>query len=269
MTGDGGLHQGFVGLGFKVLKNLSVGANASLMWGDITRTLSMIYPSYTTISGTTTPSYIEASSVTLRGYNLNFGAQYTQNFGKKNSVTVGAVYSPGHDLNSDAYVQTSTTVVTSRDTVATFGLPTSYGAGFTYNYDNRLTVGFDYGFEEWSKVSYMNNKNAFCDRSKYSLGVEYLPSRFTRSYLKSVRYRLGAYYTTPYYKAENGKRASREYGISGGLGLPLPRTRSLVSLTAQYIHVEGLQEGMLNENIFRVSIGVTFNEHWFFKRKVD
>ena len=28
-------------------------------------------------------------------------------------------------------------------------------------------------------------------------------------------------------------------------------------------------ENMLNENIFRVSIGLTFNERWFFKRKVD
>jgi hypothetical protein len=46
MTGDGGLHQAFGGVGLKILNNLSVGANFSLMWGDITRTLSMIYPSY-------------------------------------------------------------------------------------------------------------------------------------------------------------------------------------------------------------------------------
>jgi hypothetical protein len=26
---------------------------------------------------------------------------------------------------------------------------------------------------------------------------------------------------------------------------------------------------MINENIFRLTIGVTFNERWFFKRKVD
>jgi hypothetical protein len=57
--------------------------------------------------------------------------------------------------------------------------------------------------------------------------------------------------------------------VSAGFGLPLPRTRSLVSLTAQYIHVDGLQASMIDENIFRLSIGVTFNERWFFKRKVD
>ena len=42
-TGDGGLHQMYVGAGVKVLKNLSVGVNASYFWGDITRTRGMFY----------------------------------------------------------------------------------------------------------------------------------------------------------------------------------------------------------------------------------
>jgi hypothetical protein len=271
MTGDGGLHQAFGGVGLKILNNLSVGANFSLMWGDITRTLSMIYPSYASATGssTTTPSYIEANQVTLRGFEMDFGLQYTQKLGKKSSVTVGAVYAPKRTLNSDLIVQTSASVTTSKDSVATYDLPQSYGAGFTYNYDNRLTVGFDYSFEEWSKATYMNNNHAFCDRSKYSVGVEYIPSRYTRNYLKLVRYRLGGYFTDQYYRLENGGRAAREYGLSAGFGLPLPRTRSLLNLTAQYVHVEGLQTSMINENIFRLTIGVTFNERWFFKRKVD
>ena len=32
-TGDGGLHQLYAGVGVKVLKNLSVGVNASYFWG--------------------------------------------------------------------------------------------------------------------------------------------------------------------------------------------------------------------------------------------
>ena len=87
-----------------------------------------------------------------------------------------------------------------------------------------------------------------------------------RSY---VKYRLGGYYQTPYYKTEAGDRAAREWGISAGVGLPLPRSRSLISVTAQYIHVKGLQQSMLNENILKLSIGITFNERWFFKRRVD
>jgi hypothetical protein len=270
MAGDGGLHQAFGGIGISPVKNLSVGANFSLMWGDISRSLSMVYPSYTSSSGsTTTPSYIEATSVTMRGFKMDFGLQYTQKLSKKNSVTVGAVYAPKMTLNSDATASTSASVTTSKDTIATFGLPQSYGVGLTYNFDNRLTVGFDYSFEEWSKVTYFNNANAFCDRSKYSFGAEFTPSHYTRNYLKIVKYRVGAYYTDSYYKTEGGQRAAREYGVSCGLGLPLPRTRSLLNLTGQYVHVKGLETSMINENIFRLTIGVTFNERWFFKRKVD
>ena len=35
-AGEGGLHQLYLGAGFKIFKNLSVGANISYLWGDIT-----------------------------------------------------------------------------------------------------------------------------------------------------------------------------------------------------------------------------------------
>ena len=244
LLGDGGLHQLYVGLGVKVLNNLSIGANVSYFWGDITRTLGMVYPSYTDIYGqTVSNSYVETTGMSVRDYKLDFGIQYTQPIGKKHSVTLGAVFTPKHNLNNDTYVQTNTSVITVKDTIATFGTPNCFGAGVTYKYDDRLTVGVDYSLQKWGDVTYMNQPNAFCDRTKISVGAEY--------------------------KTEAGERASREYGVTAGFGLPVPRSRSIVSVTAQYVRVEGLQAGMLNENILRFSIGITFNERWFFKRKVD
>ena len=267
--GDGGLHQVYGGLGFKPFKNLSIGANMSFLWGDINRALTMIYPSYSTGSTTTTPSYSEGTYTTIRSYKLDVGLQYSQPIGEKHLVTVGAVFSPGHHLNNDTYIQTSTSVVTTQDSIATFGIPNSFGVGFTYKFDDRIMIGADYSKEEWSKVTYMNKPNAFCDRTKISVGAEYLPSKMAKSYLGMIKYRIGGYYQTPYYKTENGDRAAHEWGLSAGFGLPLPRSRSLVSVTAQYIHVKGLQPAMLTENILKLSIGITFNERWFFKRKVD
>lgn len=263
LTGDGGLHQLYVGLGFKVMKNLSVGANVSYFWGDITRTLTMLYP-----ASSSAYSYMEQTGVSITDYKLDFGAQYTYDFNKKHAMTLGVVFSPKHNLNNDTYVQTQASTVTVKDVKATFGLPNAFGAGVTYMYDQRLTVGMDYSLQKWGDVSYMNDSHAFCDQSRISLGAEYIPNQLGRSYLAHVKYRLGGYYTTPYYKIE-GKRASREYGISGGFGLPLPRSRSIVSLTAQFVRVKGLETNMLDENIFRVSLGITFNERWFQKRKVE
>ena len=137
---------------------------------------------------------------------------------------MGVVFSPGHDLSNDAYEVTQTgdsnTGVTSvtRDTIVTCGIPTTFGAGVTYVYDDRLTVGADVMFQNWSKVSYMNNDEAFCDRGRVSVGAEYLPNPMGRSYLSHVKYRLGTYYSKPYYKID-GVRAADEYGIAAGFGL--------------------------------------------------
>lgn len=272
-SGDGGLHQLYVGLGVKVLKNLSVGVNASYFWGDMNRSAQLFF-----LDASSAYGYREDINVAIRDYKLDFGLQYTQHFGKKHEVTLGAVFSPKRSLNNDTYVQKGKIEQTygqyisssNVDSIATFGLPNTFGFGLTYNYDKRLTVGVDYSLQKWGDVTYMNQPNAFCDQTKIAVGAEYRPSSMSRSYLANVKYRLGAYYTTPYYKLEgSNERASREYGVTAGFGLPVPRSRSIISVTAQYVRVEGLVPAAVDENILRLSIGLTFNERWFFKRKVD
>ena len=270
-AGDGGLHQLYVGLGVKVLKNLSVGANVSYFWGEITRQARITFP-----YNDNAFAFQHVDYLSVRDYKLDFGAQYTQQLGRKHAVTLGVVFSPKKDLHNEAYVQrstltnsNSTQAVTTNtvDTVATFGMPNSFGVGLTYEYDKRLIVGADFNLQKWGDVTYMNQPNAFCDAMKISVGAEYMPSRFSRSYLAHIKYRVGGYYSEPYYKI-GGERASREYGVTAGLGLPLPGSRSLINVSAQYIKVHGLKAGMVDEKTLRLSIGITFNEGWFFKRKV-
>lgn len=68
--------------------------------------------------------------------------------------------------------------------------------GFTYNYDKRLTIGADYSLQQWSKAKFginavddkrvnedFNETYAYCDRSKISVGAEYIPNLMGRSYL--------------------------------------------------------------------------------------
>lgn len=268
-SGEGGLHQLYLGAGFKILKNFSVGANISYLWGDIDRTSSLSFPASSTNMPVT-----RLLNVAIKSYKLDLGAQYTHQFSKKHAATLGVVFSPGHDMNNDAYMQEQTgnsstgATLTTRDTVATFSLPTTLGIGLTYVYDDRLMVGADFMFQNWSEATYMNDKNAFCNRGRIGLGMEYLPNPMGRSYLSHVKYRLGAFYSKPYYKID-GVRAADEYGVTAGFGLPIPRTRSVLSLSAQYVKTKGTQAAFLNENTLRICIGVTFNERWFFKRKVN
>ena len=274
-TGDGGLHQLYGGIGVKVLKNLSLGVNASYFWGDITRTRTIIYP-----ATSESYSYIQQMGVSISDYKLDFGTQYTLDFNKKHSMTIGAVFSPKHKLNNDYTVTTQVSSTNSNNLDATLELPNTFGVGFTYNYDKRLTVGADYSLQQWSKTKFgvntsddavredFNETYTYCNRHKVSVGAEYIPNLMGRSYLSHIKYRLGAYYTTPYYKI-GGKEATREYGVTAGFGLPVPRSRSILSISGQFVRISGQESAFVNENIFRVSIGLTFNERWFFKRRVE
>ncbi|MCS2949251.1 outer membrane protein transport protein [Bacteroides sp. BFG-638] len=274
-TGDGGLHQLYGGIGVKVLKNLSLGVNASYFWGDITRTRTVIYPATSESN-----SYIQQMGVSISDYKLDFGAQYTLDLSKKHSMTIGAVFSPKHKLNNDYTITTQVSTTNSNNLDATFEVPNTFGIGFTYNYDKRLTVGLDYSLQQWSKTKFDVNTPdeavredfketyTYCDRHKISVGAEYIPNLIGRSYLSHIKYRLGAYYTTPYYKV-GGKEATREYGVTAGFGLPVPRSRSILSISGQFVRISGQEAAFVNENIFRVSIGLTFNERWFFKRRVE
>ncbi len=266
--GDGGLKQIYLGLGVNVLKNLALGANFSYFWGDIDRSMSLYFPT-TSASGN-----LETENISISDFKVDLGIQYSYRLNKKSEIILGAVYSPKKNLHNTT---TLTSIVTSTqgnrivaevDSAATFELPHKFGIGFTYNYDNRLTVGLDYTLEKWSSAIYFDDSNAFRDRSKIAIGAEIMPSLYSRNYLARMKYRMGAYYSTPYYKI-NGENAAEEYGVSIGLGFPLQKIASMINVSAQYVKVDGKQPHFLDENYLKFSIGLTFNERWFFKRKVN
>jgi hypothetical protein len=103
-----------------------------------------------------------------------------------------------------------------------------------------------------------------------SIGADYVadPSH-PSNYLKHVHIRMGAAYATSYYKI-NGQDGPKEFSLSAGLGLPLLTkhdNRSVLNLSAQWVHATA--ENLITDNTFRISLGLTFNERWFAKWRVD
>jgi hypothetical protein len=267
-VGDGGLQQVYVGLGYQIFKGLSIGTNFSFLYGDITHTAS------TTFSNTNAYSSSRSHKIDVSDYKLDFGLQYTHKLKEKHVLNLGAIYSLGHELNSTGYEYVekysgNTVITQSVDTIKNaFALPHTFGLGATYVYDNKLTIGLDYTLQKWEDVKFFNKDGAFQNRSKISVGAEYLPNPIGRSYFSNIRYRVGAYYSSPYAKID-GKDGNREYGVSFGFGLPLFMSKSILNISGQYVKVAPKLKGMLEENYLRINIGLTFNEQWFMKWKVD
>lgn len=271
-AGDGGLHQLYGGLGFKILNNLSIGANFSYLWGGISHNLYQSFTENTQIMG-----FTRIDKLDVRSYKIDLGAQYTYEIGKNQSLTLGVVYTPGHDLNNSSTVEDilsnydsslSSSVTYSevvRDTIVTCGIPDMLGIGIAYKYSDKLTLGLDATLAQWNEVTFMNSKS-FVNSKKLAVGLEYIPNNLGRSYLSIIRYRLGGFYSKPYYTVNNA--TVKEYGVTAGFGLPIPQSRSILSISGQYVHTKGNAQNMLSQDMLRVCIGLTFNERWFFKRKI-
>lgn len=80
-------------MGWEILKNFSLGANVSYFWGNYERAITNEY-NVSTVN--TLRKYYTAS---VNNYKLDFGAQYTLPLSKKDRLTVGLTFSPGHKLN--------------------------------------------------------------------------------------------------------------------------------------------------------------------------
>ena len=286
-SGSGGLSQAFIGVGAQVVKNLSVGANLSYLWGDVDHTIANSY------SGATAWSYTRNYTSEIKSYKLDLGVQYTLDFSKKHQLTLGATFSPGHDVDADAYrVQYtsdtstgSTTIINqSVDTISNaYQLPTTIGVGATYVYDKRLTVGLDLTYQKWAGVKYPYFKGSgetsademdgweFRDVFKVAVGAEYQPNPLARSIFKRMRYRLGGYYTNPYIKVKG--ISSNEYGVGGAVVVPIFNSHSsktsFLSVGAEYVNVSPSKGSLIKENYLKLTVGLTFGQIWFYKWKVQ
>jgi len=276
-SGSGGLHQVFLGVGWRLLKPLSVGVNGGYMWGSIDRT---VLPVSSVASNTLTKTY----STSISSYKLDFGVQWDQPVGKKDRLTLGAVFGLGHNLNNDAELQIlkKNTLSNTNDTTVmkvnnAMALPMSVGGGVAYIHDYRLTVAADFAYDMWGREkfpgfvngSYALQSNILKDRMKANVGFDWVPNPYGRKWSNFVHYRFGAGYATPYYKI-NGKDGPSELSVSAGVALPIINgfnNRSVLNISGQWVRSSA--SDFITENTFRINIGITFNERWFMKWKVD
>ena len=278
--GEGGFRQAYLGLGYELFKGFSLGVNASYFWGEYKRSVTM----------TATDIYVNTLSKTYKAevssYKLDFGAQYQQKLGKNDFLTIGATFGLGHKLNSDPSLsvinmdaQTGVTGITIDSIYNGLSIPMTIGAGFAYSHNKSLIVGADYQLQRWGSEEfpmvneetdeYELSKDFYKDRHKVTVGADWIPNPMSRRFLNRVHYRIGASYATPYYKIHK-QDGPKKITVSAGFGIPLVNSwnnRSVLNVSFQWVNQS--VKNLVTENSFRVTIGLTFNERWFAKWKVD
>lgn len=276
-SGSGGIHQAFLGVGWNVFSGLSVGANISYLWGTYERSISV----------SSSDNYVntvdKVYSADVSSYKIDFGVQWQQQVGNIDMLTIGATVGIGHNLGADPTVTSTTSnsqTGVSADTVSTvsngLSIPMTYGIGLSWNHAKKFTVGIDYSLQQWGTIDfpvsdehtgiYALRSGLLKDRHKVTVGGEWVPNEMSRNLLSRVRYRVGFAYATPYIKVK-GQSGPSEYSVSAGLGIPVTNSRSFLNISGQWVRSES--KSFITENIFRINIGLTFNERWFMKWKVE
>ncbi|MBO5133596.1 MAG: outer membrane protein transport protein [Bacteroidaceae bacterium] len=282
-AGDGGLHEVYFGVGWRPAKYISIGANVGYLWGDLSHTV------LTSFSDANIQSLRRHYETDMRTYKADFGLLYHQPLNKKNNLLVGLTYGLGHNIKSKAVYHNqkiASGTVTAGDTLKlanAYQLPHTLGAGMVWEHNGRLRLGLDYTWQKWSSVKfptlaehngtleYKAAKGGFSDRHSVGMGCEYIPNPMGLRWRNHVRYRAGFSYSTPYAKID-GRDGPRSYCVSLGVGLPILNrytNRPLVNISAQYERVEPKVAGMITENYLRLCVGISFNERWFMKWKVQ
>lgn len=279
-SGSGGIHQAYLGAGWNFWRGLSLGANFSYLWGSYDKSVAI------TNSDAYVNTVTKTYSATVTSYKIDFGLQWQQQLSKDNMLTVGLTYGIGHNLGADATANTSNTnSQTGVSTDATYtahdglSIPDMFGIGLALTHKKNLTVGLDYTLQKWGGLDfpetdtgtgeYMAKSGLLKDRSKVTLGGEWVPNAMSRNFFKRVHYRVGASYATPYIKV-NGQDGPKEYSVSAGFGIPIINSynnRSVLNISGQWVHSSA--KDLITENTFRINIGITFNERWFMKWKVE
>lgn len=283
--GSGGINQLYLGWGGG-LKGVSLGFNVSYDFGNIVGDV------FTTTQSGGQAKYEHVMEI--RDWNINIGVQYTARWNKFHKLVVGLTYSPKKTMLGKTWVTAQEMVQDKRpDTLAYMKMknhyysPNTVGIGVNYTFEKayRLMVEADMTWQQWSKAPYSaiyDNRVLegqkpsdvktilmpgmdFYDRTRYAVGAEFIP-QLRGSYIKRISYRFGASYTNDYLNI-NGNRL-REVGLSCGFGLPTYEGKTMINLGFEWKHRAAHPTTLITENYFNITLGVNFNEVWFWQRKI-
>ncbi len=273
-NGSGGLNKAFLGLGYKINPNFSIGADAQYNFGKIeTNSLEFI----TDIPVGTR----ESNTANLSGVNFDIGAMYKAKLNSKLNVYSSVNYAFDNTLTSQNTRNIATVAYNLGFDLAVVDVLGEQRNSVNLKFPGKLTVSAGIGeSKKWligGKIAYQKSSgqaNTYNDFSnvgygKYgnvSLGGYYIPEYNSFSnYLKRIVYRGGLKYEKTGLVI-NGESIN-DVGLTLGFGLPISGTLSNVNIGLELGKRGTTSSNLVQENYANISIGFSLNDKWFVQRK--
>jgi hypothetical protein len=283
--GTGGVSEAYFGQGVRIAKGFTVGLTASYLFGTVDETTGTTVQ----IVNSTAPliKSVDRQHTRYSDFAFRTGAHYRQKLGKAFNMSVGGVYSFGHNLhgqqtNTQERENTNGTLINPA-TLVSNGRGSTYvpglaQLGLSIDNDKNWTVNLDVSQQQWSKFRGFNdNGPALSNTMRVALGGEFAPDPGSvEHYFQRVTYRAGlSVAQLPY---QPGGKTLYDRSVSWGFAFPMPTASALESTTlslgftyGQRGNTDVLSSGASNvqESYIRGQLGVTLNNRWFIKRRLQ
>lgn len=273
--GAGGLNQILFGSAFTITKRLSVGINASYVWGVIDRRRRVTFPDSLSMISTRVDNVDHISDLLV-----DIGVQYFVPLKNDLELGTGLVVKPGTNLSTtrkyigqNYFSSALSDIELPRDTIVyvpstkgSLAFPWGFGAGVSLKRTDQFLVGFDFSWRNWKEYRSFGRSDSLQNSFALNLGGEFTPDHNSiSSYWQRVKYRLGFRYENTYLEINN--TPIKEFGISFGLGFPFKRSKSMLNFAFEFGNKGTVKNNLVQENFFKFTFGLSIYERWFLKSK--
>ncbi|WP_024479001.1 membrane protein [Cellulophaga baltica] len=277
-AGDGGLNRVYFSLGYQLLDDISIGATVNYNFGTINSTRVQT-------SSDAQYGALDRRETQVGGFDFNYSINYTPKISEKYTLytTIGVDTQINLNAENSQSIGSFSRVTGQEIEVVDVNLdaqarkfapvriPTKTTLGVGIGEDLKWFLGAEYTFQELS--TYRNDffevdNLTYNDASGFAIGGYFVPeyNSFT-SYYKRITYRAGLRLSQTGMKVNN--EDINDFGITFGTGLPLGRDISNLNIGFE-IGKRGTKDaGLIKENYFKVNIGLSLNDRWFRKRKIN
>ncbi|MGV3686068.1 MAG: hypothetical protein ACO1NS_10610 [Daejeonella sp.] len=283
--GEGGVSKAYLGYGFKLGKNLSLGFNAGYLFGSLKENRSIDFLDKTTGYDLAAFNSRTQYQHSIGGFSFDLGAQYSANLSDQTKLILGYTANTGNEINSRSDVVTtryrrnlqgdelavSDSTYYFKGAKSKINMPLTHTAGFAFEKTNSWLIGADISYSKWSDYSEANVNGGLNDSYGVAVGGQITPDATSISnYWQLVDYRLGLKYDRTFIKISDND--IKQYALTFGFGFPLPSNRSSfykINLSTEIGKRGTVKNNLVRDNYVNINLGFTLNDKWFQKTYIE
>jgi len=277
-TGEGGINRVYLSLGAEVFKDFSLGATINLNFGTLEN--RRVQSTADVQFGT-----LDLRTSKINGFDFNYAAVYSPMITEKHRLFASVTVNTQGNLVSENSQEIGSFSVANGQPIEVVGvnldaqnlkntelkIPTTTTFGLGYGEEKKWFLGAEYsmqGLSDFENVFLAIDNLEYQDASNLSVGGYYIPEYTSfESYFKRITYRAGIKYTKTGMLVNNTE--INNFGITFGLGLPLGSNFSNLNLGFEVGRRGTTSADLIEESYFKVNIGLSLNDKWFIKRKIN